>query len=97
MTLQLFSLSNGHGGELSAEGLLGRNHEEETCSNFTLSQVSVEPYSFSEGSERTAFKATDMKGDTFVLKRIKRSNQDAKVYVDIRNYADILAKVISYS
>ena len=96
MTLQLIRPSSKHGAELSAHGLLGRNHEEETSSETTLTKVSVEQYRFSEGSERAAYKVNVKDGSKFVLKRIKRSTQNAKDYVDIRNMASKLAEVRSF-
>ena len=96
MTLQLCSPSNRHGGKLSSQALLLRNHEEEDFSQIFLFGVDVQPYSFAEGSQRTAFEATDESGTTFVLKRIKGSTQKAISFVDIRNYASILAKVIFF-
>ena len=94
MTLRKFCPSDRRG-KLSVQCLLIRNHEVQTSSQKTLTKVRVEPQSFAEGSERSAYKVTDENQREFVLKSIK-STQDAIVYVDNRNYASILAKVIKY-
>ena len=89
----MFSPTTRQGGDLTSHGLLARKHDDQITSEKNLANVKVEKNSFSEGSQRTSYMARDGSGKIYVMKRMKTKTQEAQTFVEIRNWAFLLAKV----